>query len=150
MNNFTLKIIIALFILYIVSQNINQKDVDTNTPTPIPVVVPKPSIPVQKIIYDNIELAKENAKKYNCQLLLIFSADWCGYCKRLKKEINNIQGFNDRIVCVIDTDKNGKLAEEYKIRGLPTSILLKDNTELSRKMGFVKDDYENWLNENKK
>ena len=116
------------------------------------VMVPSvPSLPeLQKnIYYDEFDKSKDLAKKYNKKLVLVFGADWCPYCRDLKKDINNITEFSNYIVCFIDTDKNSQLVKDFRVRGLPTSIMV-DSTdkELSRKTGYKHSEYQEWLRSN--
>lgn len=122
-----------------------------------PEISDKPNIPpillpdtiTKNIYYDEYNKCKDLASKYNKKLVLVFGADWCPYCRVLKKDINNITGFKKYIVCIIDTDKNKELVEKYKIKGLPTSVIIdsKEN-ELARKTGYKLADYNEWLDGN--
>lgn len=80
--------------------------------------------------------------------ILIFSADWCGACKNLKKDLDNIDtsGFN---VEIINVDKNKELKKDFKIKSLPTSVILIGKEEISRKIGYNKKEYEKWIENNR-
>jgi thioredoxin-like negative regulator of GroEL len=80
--------------------------------------------------------------------VVIFGADWCGSCIKLKNEIKEIN-FDDYAVCVLDAEKEKNFSNQYKIRSYPTSIILKNGKEHSRKTGYKKSDYEIWLNQNR-
>lgn len=93
-----------------------------------------------------IKLSKETKQK----LVLIFSAEWCGYCDALKKDFSNIQEFDTKIVCIVDTDKEKKITRQFKVKNLPTSIILNTDTEeISRIVGYDKKSYVKWLSDNK-
>jgi len=71
--------------------------------------------------------------------ILFFSADYCGPCKKMKEYIKNrpeIQSYLKRNFTFTYYDvtlkKNAQLARFYKIKGIPTAIVLKDNKELMR------------------
>lgn len=70
--------------------------------------------------------------------VLKFSASWCGPCKMLSKVI---EGATDKItipVEEIDIDEHSNVAMEYGVRGVPTMILLDENSnELNRKVGMM-------------
>lgn len=112
-----------------------------------------PSVPVivvpdltKNIYYDEYDKCKDLSKKYNKRLVLVFGADWCPYCRILKKDIDNITEFKKYIVCFIDTDKNKELVQKYRIKGLPTSVIVDHKeTELARKTGYKQADYNQWL-----
>lgn len=143
MNNKILLIIgVGLVIFSINSKYIANKITIPN----IPVVVPELT---KNIYYDEYDKCKDLSVQYNKKLVLIFSADWCPYCRTLKKDIDNIILFKQYIVCFIDTDKNKNLVEKYAIKGLPTSVIIDSReNELSRKMGYKQIDYNKWLDSN--
>lgn len=76
----------------------------------------------------NSALAK--ARSNNRKVLLIFCTDWCGYCKKLKREIlpdSTVRKALGRYVVVeLDAEKGeGKqLASRYGVSGYPTSFIL--------------------------
>lgn len=116
-------------------------------------VVPTPSIIVPDlrlhIYYNDYDKCKNLAELYNKKLLLVFTAEWCQYCTELKKDIDYIDSFKNYIVCIIDIDRNKNLIDKYRIKGLPTSLILdKKNNELSRKTGYKIKEYNEWLANN--
>jgi thiol-disulfide isomerase/thioredoxin len=114
------------------------------------VIVPVPLIPEikQYIYYNNYNKCKELAYIHNKKIVIIFGAEWCPYCRVLKKDLDQLDVLKKYIVCVIDidSDANSDLVKKYRIIGLPTSIILdnKEN-ELSRKSGYKKTDYIDWV-----
>lgn len=67
-------------------------------------------------------------------LLMKFSADWCSQCKVLDKSIATANP--DVPIRYIDIDGEPTLAEQYKIRTLPTCILFDESgAELKRFSG---------------
>ena len=74
-----------------------------------------------------------------------FTASWCGPCKMLAK---NLESVNTNVpIEVIDIDKNTDAAIEFGVRGVPTLVMLNENTEVKRLVGMqpVKQ-LEDWLN----
>ena len=59
--------------------------------------------------------------------LVDFYATWCGPCKMMHPILDDLkEHFGEKInVLKIDVDKNQQLAEQLKIRGVPTLILFK-------------------------
>ena len=74
---------------------------------------------------EGMALARTTGKK----ILLYFHADWCGYCHKMDREVfsrEEVAAFmNQHFVPIkIDTDAEKKLAEEYRVTGLPTTWFL--------------------------
>jgi thiol-disulfide isomerase/thioredoxin len=78
----------------------------------------------------------------------VFSADWCKYCNILKNDIaDNLDEFNNYIICYADYDENRDIVKEYRVRTIPHSIILVNKTEKSTKVGYKNiKDYVNWKN----
>lgn len=92
-----------------------------------------------------LRLSKETQQK----VVLIFSADWCGHCKTLKKDLPEIKEFDNKIICILDSDKEKKLVRQFKAKSLPTSVMLDSSgEEVSRKIGYDKKSYIKWLDNN--
>jgi len=63
-----------------------------------------------------------------------FSAEWCGPCKVFKpimKELSS-EGYD---IEFIDGDDNPKIANEYNIRSVPTTIVEENGIEVGRFLG---------------
>ncbi len=67
--------------------------------------------------------------------LLKFSATWCGPCKMLAGVISQVQ--LDVPVVEIDVDQQEDLTNQYRIRGVPTLVLVKDGVEVKRAVGAM-------------
>jgi thioredoxin-related protein len=94
--------------------------------------------------------AKALAKEKGVPLLVNFSgSDWCGWCKRLAKEVLSqveFQNFAKEHLVLVVADfprstpqsdaikqQNEKLASQYSVRGFPTVLLLDaEGKELAR------------------
>jgi len=116
---------------------------DNVIPTPPAPVVPEPIV---NIFHDECEKANKLSKQLNRPLILIFGASWCPYCKDLKADLESIKQLDATVVCVIDIEKNKNLVDKYKIKGLPTSVIVKSDKEQSRHSGYKRNSYETWLN----
>lgn len=70
-------------------------------------------------------------------IILQFSTSFCNPCQQAKRYVKSI-GAEDKIV-YIDVIENEALVSEYKIKNLPTFILLDfDGKEVERFTGFDK------------
>ncbi len=71
--------------------------------------------------------------------LLDFHATWCGPCKTLAPVLEDVKNeMKDSIrILKIDVDKNPKVADRYKIRGVPTMILFKKGEIVWRESGAM-------------
>jgi len=73
--------------------------------------------------------------------LLKFYAEWCGPCKGLSKIID---GAKDKINIAIeeyDIDNEMIMAQEYKVRSVPTMVLVDDTgAEIKRQVGMVNEE----------
>ena len=87
-----------------------------------------------EIVNDN-HINISNDKEY--LNLLYFTATWCGPCQKIKPMIQKIaEGMENKIkVFMIDIDENEELAEKFKIRSVPTFILLRENKKLGECSG---------------
>lgn len=73
--------------------------------------------------------------------VLKFYADWCGPCKGLTQIINNA---GDKVTLQIENvniDENIFMAQEYKVRSVPTMIVVDDSeNEIRRKVGTMNEE----------
>jgi thioredoxin 1 len=78
--------------------------------------------------------------------VLRFTASWCGPCKMLAK---NLEEINTNIpVEVVDIDVNTEVAMDYGVRGVPTLIMLDENIEVKRLVGMQSlKTLEDWFND---
>lgn len=66
--------------------------------------------------------------------LLKFGASWCLPCKNLESRLKNIKLSIDLLK--YDVEEDVELTEEWKVRNVPTTILLDDNGhEIKRWVG---------------
>ena len=97
--------------------------------------------------------ALEQAKADDRRVFLFFTgSDWCGWCKRLNREILSTSEFNkfadDKLVLVeLDFPRskaqtaavkaqNAELAQRFKIRGYPTVIVLDSSGKKVGQLGY--------------
>lgn len=105
-------------------------------------VEPKPKAPS---ITDDYEEAMKEAER---KVILVFGAEWCPHCVLLKDHLGNMN-LDGYLICVVDVDDHKELKRKYKARSLPTSVMLDAGKEVSRKVGFQKAEYEEWIESNR-
>lgn len=66
-----------------------------------------------------------------------FSATWCGPCKRMEPTVEKLESeFQSARFISVDIDEVPSAAKKYKIRSLPTLLILKDGQEINRVTGL--------------
>jgi len=106
---------------------------------------------------DDYEAALKRAAAEKKLVLADFSgSDWCGWCKRLDREVFDTKEFrasatNDYVLLMVDTprdktmlsekakEQNPKLLAKYGIRGFPTVLLLDAKGEVVFQTGYRPD-----------
>lgn len=151
-NNLTVILFALVTIIFVRQISHTAENPNPKPPQPKPpVVVPNPE-PIPKldtnILYDEYDKSIELAKTHKRKVILIFGADWCPYCVKLKKEVKSIKEFGKYIVCFLNTDNknNQSLLNKFKPRNLPTSVLIDIKAkEFARKIGYKNREYVSWL-----
>lgn len=102
----------------------------------------------------NYEEALKKAKKDNQNILLVFGAEWCEWCKKLEnttlkdKEVKKIIEKHDLIEIHIDIDKRNDLAEKYSVSDVPViAVINHKEIEKKKNVGFLDTKaFIDWLN----
>ncbi len=110
-------------------------------------MIPSYSLANGVIVYDNIDAAKQEAKDTDSKLVIVFSADWCKYCTILKSDLQNkLMEINKTVICIVDYDSNKDLVDQFKVKTIPDSLIIEDNTVVRRKVGYPGfQAYKKWL-----
>ncbi len=69
--------------------------------------------------------------------IIVFTADWCSPCKKLKPILDNLESKMNLRVTRLDVEKEDDAVENYTIRNIPTVVILKDGKEVDRISGLV-------------
>ncbi len=64
--------------------------------------------------------------------VLKFSASWCGPCKMLSQALGEKDNLQE-----IDIEQNMELAQQYKVRNVPTLVFLRNGVEAHRTVGVI-------------
>ncbi|MCG6188324.1 thioredoxin [Maribellus maritimus] len=69
-------------------------------------------------------------------VLVDFWAPWCGPCKIIAPVLNDIADSEDNVtVAKVNVDQQQPLAKKFKVRNIPTLVVLKDGVEIHRFVG---------------
>lgn len=69
--------------------------------------------------------------------IIVFTAEWCGPCKKLKPILDNLEDKMNLKVTRLDVEKEDDAVENYAIRNIPTIVILKDGKEVDRISGLI-------------
>ena len=76
--------------------------------------------------------------------ILRFTASWCGPCKTMAQQLEELN--LNMPIEVIDIDVFSDVAMDYGIRSVPTLIMMDGNVEVKRKVGVTtKEILKNWI-----
>ncbi|EPG76317.1 thioredoxin domain protein [Leptospira fainei serovar Hurstbridge str. BUT 6] len=91
----------------------------------------------------SVEKAFAKAKQEGKPIFIDVYADWCGYCKTLKKEIypkKEVQAELSRFVLLsLDGDRFPNLKKKYQVSGYPTLLFLDRNGSITEKISGMPD-----------
>lgn len=70
--------------------------------------------------------------------LIDFYADWCGPCKILSKKLEDFKKDHPDIeIEKVNVEDNEELVDKYKIKNLPTLILINEDEVIKRHTGLI-------------
>jgi len=92
-----------------------------------------------------LTLTEENINKQtkNKIVLIDFWASWCAPCKMMAPVLNNVAAElpSTHYVGKVNIETYQSLAKKYKVRNIPTLILLKNGVEVNRFVGIKTKEY---------
>ena len=73
-------------------------------------------------------------------VLVDFYADWCGPCKMMAPDVDELAREKQGLVLVakLDTDRSQRTAGGFNIRGIPTVIVFKNGKAVATQTGAVR------------
>lgn len=81
--------------------------------------------------------------------LLLFHADWCGYCKKMKPDWDRIKSeFPDRCEDIESNDITQEHRDTYIIKGFPTIYIINGNNKTEWNDDRTYEAFKKYLQEN--
>ncbi len=71
----------------------------------------------------------------NIKEILYFSASWCVPCRQMEPIIEQLEADTGISFRKIDIDSDHITPEKYKVRAVPSFVLVEDDQEISRAVG---------------
>ena len=73
-------------------------------------------------------------------VLVDFYADWCGPCKMMAPAVDELarERQGSALIAKLDTDRSQKTAQQFDIRGIPTTIVFRGGKEVARHTGAMR------------
>jgi len=70
-------------------------------------------------------------------LVLYFTATWCGPCKKMAPQLAAFATANrDVVVAAVDVDALADIAQRYRIQSMPTLVHVRKGVEAKRGVGY--------------
>ncbi|HKL23418.1 MAG TPA: thioredoxin [Candidatus Nanoarchaeia archaeon] len=94
---------------------------------------------VKDLTLDNFE---EEVINSELPIIIDFYADWCGPCQMMKPVFAGLsEEYEGKLKFMkLDTQSEEGLAMKFGIQGIPALVLLKDQKEIGRIVGFMGED----------
>jgi thiol-disulfide isomerase/thioredoxin len=94
-------------------------------------------------VFQNLtpEKAVERAKEDGRLVVIDFTAEWCGPCKQMDRitwsNASVVKWLNDNAVAIqVDVDHDRKSAGKFRVRAMPTVVVMRDGKEIDRAVGL--------------
>jgi len=83
----------------------------------------------------NLQAAHRQAVAENKPIMIVFGAEWCGFCKKLEKQTLNspevAKYVNETFVPVhLDLDREKRIGEILEVKALPCTVILTPGADL--------------------
>jgi thioredoxin len=94
---------------------------------------------VKNLTVDNFE---EEIVDSELPVIIDFYADWCGPCQMMKPVFANLsEEYENKLKFMkLDTQSEQGLAMKFGIQGIPALVIVKNQKEIGRIVGFLGED----------
>lgn len=91
------------------------------------------------IFVESYQDAKTITQDMQMPMIVIFSASWCKFCIKIKEDIvNNMNMFEDTVICIIDIEQHQDLAKKFRVKKIPKMIIFNDKgKEIDNIIGYT-------------
>lgn len=111
----------------------------------------KPSKPEVQVTAETYAEALQKSQELNRPVLVIYTANWCGYCKKMKSEtLSNdkvVHAMKSYVLVYVNTDKDRSGIGKFGVTGLPSFVITNfKEDKIKMKSGFMNaESFEAWL-----
>ena len=89
----------------------------------------------------NFDKAAKEAKKQAKPMMVDFYTDWCGWCKRLDRDVytkDNVVALSKQFVCIkLNPEKDQENGKKFSVEGFPTIVFTNsEGKEIHRIVGY--------------
>lgn len=93
--------------------------------------------------HTNLREAISDSGERSKPMLVMFTADWCGYCQKMRRQTleNEVvarrikEGF---VPLLVDVDENPELAKRLRVTGLPTVLIVSPDRKVTHRIAGYK------------
>lgn len=89
---------------------------------------------MKQLTNENLEAAIASAEN----VIIEFSAEWCGPCRMAHPILEEIANTTDINVFDVNVDEEIELAEKFGIRNIPTTLYYKNGVQINKTVGVRK------------
>ena len=82
---------------------------------------------------------ERTVRESDLPVMVDFYADWCGPCKMMAPAVDELaRTYQGRaLIAKLDTDRAPRVSQQFRITGVPTTIVFKGGQEAAKQVGAV-------------